>query len=80
MYIRQILYVLEKFVTVLGGNIKQNPNTQSLSQTGTELKTINDFLFQSQIDNINLFKVKVLPFHISISISPLLPPVGRMLC
>ncbi|XP_015998183.2 ATP-dependent DNA helicase DDX11 isoform X2 [Rousettus aegyptiacus] len=58
MYIRQILYVLEKLVTVLGGNIKQNPNTQSLSQTGTELKTINDFLFQSQIDNINLFKVQ----------------------
>lgn len=25
---------------------------------GTELKTINDFLFQSQIDNINLFKVE----------------------
>ncbi|KAF6339189.1 DEAD/H-box helicase 11 [Rhinolophus ferrumequinum] len=58
MYIKQILYLLEKFVTVLGGNIKQNPNTQSLSQTGTELKTINDFLFQSQIDNINLFKVQ----------------------
>lgn len=58
MYIKQILYLLEKFVTVLGGNIKQNPNTQSLAQTGTELKTINDFLFQSQIDNINLFKVR----------------------
>ncbi|XP_040834666.1 ATP-dependent DNA helicase DDX11 [Ochotona curzoniae] len=58
MYIKQILYLLEKFVTVLGGNIKQNPNTQSLSRTGTELKTINDFLFQSQIDNINLFKVQ----------------------
>ncbi|KAG8509135.1 putative ATP-dependent RNA helicase DDX11-like protein 8 [Galemys pyrenaicus] len=58
MYIKQILYLLEKFVAVLGGNIKQNPNTQSLSQAGTELKTINDFLFQSQIDNINLFKVR----------------------
>lgn len=58
MYIKQILYLLEKFVTVLGGNIKQNPDKQSLSQTGTELKTINDFLFQSQIDNINLFKVQ----------------------
>ncbi|XP_025707633.2 ATP-dependent DNA helicase DDX11 isoform X2 [Callorhinus ursinus] len=57
MYIKQILYLLEKFVTVLGGNTKQNPNTQSLSQTGTELKTINDFLFESQIDNINLFKL-----------------------
>uniref|UniRef100_A0A8D1IL24 Helicase ATP-binding domain-containing protein n=1 Tax=Sus scrofa TaxID=9823 RepID=A0A8D1IL24_PIG len=59
MYIKQILYLLEKFVAVLGGNVKQNPNTQSLSQAGTELKTINDFLFQSQIDNINLFKVEV---------------------
>ncbi|XP_012587945.1 PREDICTED: probable ATP-dependent RNA helicase DDX11 isoform X2 [Condylura cristata] len=58
MYIKQILYLLEKFVAVLGGNIKQNPNTQNLSQAGTELKTINDFLFQSQIDNINLFKVR----------------------
>ncbi|XP_069338154.1 putative ATP-dependent DNA helicase DDX11-like protein 8 isoform X2 [Eulemur rufifrons] len=58
MYIKQILYVLEKFVAVLGGNINQNPSTQSLPQTGTELKTINDFLFQSQIDNINLFKVQ----------------------
>ncbi|XP_023562906.1 ATP-dependent DNA helicase DDX11 isoform X2 [Octodon degus] len=58
MYIKQILYLLEKFVAVLGGNIKQNPNTQSLSQTGTELKTINDFLFQSQVDNINLFKIQ----------------------
>lgn len=26
--------------------------------TGSELKSINDFLFQSQVDNINLFKVK----------------------
>ncbi|XP_067612210.1 ATP-dependent DNA helicase DDX11 isoform X1 [Pseudorca crassidens] len=58
MYIKQILYVLEKFVTVLGGNVKQSPNTQSLSQAGTELKTVSDFLFESQIDNINLFKVK----------------------
>uniref|UniRef100_A0A8C0WM15 ATP-dependent DNA helicase DDX11 n=1 Tax=Castor canadensis TaxID=51338 RepID=A0A8C0WM15_CASCN len=58
MYIKQILYLLEKFVAVLGGNIRQNPNTQSLSQTGAELKTINDFLFQSQVDNINLFKVQ----------------------
>ncbi|XP_020750516.2 ATP-dependent DNA helicase DDX11 isoform X1 [Odocoileus virginianus] len=58
MYIKQLLYLLEKFVAVLGGNIKQNPNMQSLSQAGTELKTINDFLFQSEIDNINLFKVR----------------------
>ncbi|XP_004616973.2 ATP-dependent DNA helicase DDX11 [Sorex araneus] len=58
MYIKQILYLLEKFVAILGGNVNQNPNMQSLAQPGTELKTINDFLFQSQVDNINLFKVR----------------------
>lgn len=57
MYIKQILYLLDKFVAVLGGNVKQNPSTQSLPQTGSELQSINDFLFQSQVDNINLFKV-----------------------
>uniref|UniRef100_A0A452QFY4 DEAD/H-box helicase 11 n=1 Tax=Ursus americanus TaxID=9643 RepID=A0A452QFY4_URSAM len=51
MYIKQLLYLLEKFVTVLGG--KEHP----LFTLGTELKTINDFLFESQIDNINLFKL-----------------------
>uniref|UniRef100_A0A8C5M8L4 ATP-dependent DNA helicase DDX11 n=1 Tax=Leptobrachium leishanense TaxID=445787 RepID=A0A8C5M8L4_9ANUR len=43
MYVKQILYLLEKFVGVLGGSA---------------LKSINDFLFHSQIDNINLFKVQ----------------------
>uniref|UniRef100_A0A8U8B0W8 ATP-dependent DNA helicase DDX11 n=1 Tax=Geospiza parvula TaxID=87175 RepID=A0A8U8B0W8_GEOPR len=58
MYIKQILYLLEKFVAMLGGNVNQNPGCQAVSQTGTVLKSINEFLFQSQIDNINLFKVQ----------------------
>ncbi|NWQ76361.1 DDX11 helicase, partial [Columbina picui] len=58
MYIKQILYLLERFVAMLGGNVNQNPSCQAVSQTGTLLKSINDFLFQSQIDNINLFKVQ----------------------
>uniref|UniRef100_A0A8D2N782 DEAD/H-box helicase 11 n=1 Tax=Zonotrichia albicollis TaxID=44394 RepID=A0A8D2N782_ZONAL len=57
MYIKQILYLLEQFVAMLGGNVNQNPGCQAVSQTGTVLKSINDFLFQSQIDNINLFKL-----------------------
>ncbi|KAJ8411228.1 hypothetical protein AAFF_G00172340 [Aldrovandia affinis] len=57
MYIKQILFVLEGLVRVLGGKVGQNPHTQS-SQPGTELLTINDFLFKAQIDNINLFKVQ----------------------
>ncbi|XP_068133761.1 ATP-dependent DNA helicase DDX11 isoform X2 [Hyperolius riggenbachi] len=58
MYIKQILFLLEKFVVALGGNMKQNPNFQKVSQEGTSLKSINDFLFFSQVDNINLFKVQ----------------------
>ncbi|NXF06354.1 DDX11 helicase, partial [Smithornis capensis] len=58
MYIKQILFLLEQFVAMLGGNVNQNPGCQAVSQTGTVLKSINDFLFQSQIDNINLFKVQ----------------------
>ncbi|KAM4747335.1 ATP-dependent DNA helicase DDX11 [Rhinophrynus dorsalis] len=58
MYVKQILYLLEKLVGVLGGNVKQNPSFQSVPQDGTTLKSINDFLFHSQIDNINLFKVQ----------------------
>ncbi|OCT88134.1 hypothetical protein XELAEV_18016767mg [Xenopus laevis] len=58
MYVKQILFLLEKFVQVMGGNVKQNPCFQKVPQDGTTLKSINDFLFHSQIDNINLFKVQ----------------------
>uniref|UniRef100_A0A8C4MCZ2 DEAD/H-box helicase 11 n=1 Tax=Equus asinus asinus TaxID=83772 RepID=A0A8C4MCZ2_EQUAS len=60
MYIKQILYLLEKFVTVLGGEHRLQPFV--CVPLGTELKTINDFLFLSQIDNINLFKVELFGF------------------
>nr|XP_033807933.1 ATP-dependent DNA helicase DDX11 isoform X2 [Geotrypetes seraphini] len=58
MYIKQILFVLEKFVFRLGGNVNRNPNTKDISEAGTKLQSINDFLFESQIDNINLFKIQ----------------------
>ncbi|KAK2848365.1 hypothetical protein Q7C36_010047 [Tachysurus vachellii] len=57
MYIKQILFVLEGLVRTLGGKVGMNPVAQS-TQPGTELLTINDFLFRAQIDNINLFKVQ----------------------
>uniref|UniRef100_A0A3Q3ARE9 DEAD/H (Asp-Glu-Ala-Asp/His) box helicase 11 n=1 Tax=Kryptolebias marmoratus TaxID=37003 RepID=A0A3Q3ARE9_KRYMA len=56
MYIKQILFVVEGLVRVLGGKVGQNPQSQS-TQAGTEMHTINNFLFKAQIDNINLFKV-----------------------
>ncbi|XP_040894925.1 ATP-dependent DNA helicase DDX11 isoform X1 [Toxotes jaculatrix] len=57
MYIKQILFVIEGLVRVLGGKVGQNPQTQT-TQTGTEMLTINNFLFKAQIDNINLFKLQ----------------------
>uniref|UniRef100_H2UNJ7 ATP-dependent DNA helicase DDX11 n=1 Tax=Takifugu rubripes TaxID=31033 RepID=H2UNJ7_TAKRU len=42
MYIKQILFVIEGLIRVLGG---------------TEMLTINNLLFKAEIDNINLFKV-----------------------
>ncbi|XP_030646577.1 ATP-dependent DNA helicase DDX11 [Chanos chanos] len=57
MYIKQILFVLEGLTRTLGGKVGQNPNNQK-TQSGSELLTINDFLFKAQVDNINLFKVQ----------------------
>uniref|UniRef100_A0A4W3J3M5 ATP-dependent DNA helicase DDX11 n=1 Tax=Callorhinchus milii TaxID=7868 RepID=A0A4W3J3M5_CALMI len=76
MYIKQILYILVHLIRILGGKVGQNPNTQTVSQGGTELQSINDFLFRTQFDNINLFKVSVyecstdrLIFNIRLSLS-----------
>ncbi|XP_037306995.2 ATP-dependent DNA helicase DDX11 [Pungitius pungitius] len=57
MYIKQILFVMEGLVRALGGKVGQNPQSQT-TLTGTELHTINNFLFKAQIDNINLFKLQ----------------------
>ncbi|KAF7670341.1 hypothetical protein LDENG_00018830 [Lucifuga dentata] len=57
MYIKQILFVIEGLVRVLGGTVRQNPHSQA-TQPGTEMLTINNFLFKAQIDNINLFKLQ----------------------
>ncbi|XP_033490740.2 ATP-dependent DNA helicase DDX11 [Epinephelus lanceolatus] len=57
MYIKQILFVIEGLVKALGGKVGQNPQSQA-TQTGTEMLTINNFLFKAQIDNINLFKLQ----------------------
>nr|XP_019934498.1 PREDICTED: ATP-dependent DNA helicase DDX11-like isoform X3 [Paralichthys olivaceus] len=57
MYIKQIMFGIEGLVQVLGGKVGQNPQSQ-MTQTGTEMFTINNFLFKAQIDNINLFKLQ----------------------
>uniref|UniRef100_A0A8C7GAK6 ATP-dependent DNA helicase DDX11 n=1 Tax=Oncorhynchus kisutch TaxID=8019 RepID=A0A8C7GAK6_ONCKI len=54
MYIKQILFVVEGLVRVLGGKCVY---VCPVKKT-TELLTINNFLFKAQIDNINLFKVQ----------------------
>ncbi|ELU04301.1 hypothetical protein CAPTEDRAFT_175213 [Capitella teleta] len=57
MYIRQILFILSAFIKVLGGKVGQIASEQEVSKNETRLQTINDFLFDSHLDNLNLFKV-----------------------
>uniref|UniRef100_A0A8C8I2F4 ATP-dependent DNA helicase DDX11 n=1 Tax=Oncorhynchus tshawytscha TaxID=74940 RepID=A0A8C8I2F4_ONCTS len=77
MYIKQILFVVERLVRVLGGKLI----FPSLCLPATELLTINNFLFKAQIDNINLFKVQGLPnrdtLSVPLSLSPVESPPGQ---
>ncbi|XP_028306549.1 ATP-dependent DNA helicase DDX11 isoform X2 [Gouania willdenowi] len=57
MYVKQILFVIEGLVRVLGGDVKLNPHSQT-TQTGNEMLTINNLLFKAQVDNINMFKLQ----------------------
>ncbi|XP_022086709.1 ATP-dependent DNA helicase DDX11-like [Acanthaster planci] len=58
MYIKQILQVLSGWIRCLGGKVDCPPDTQKTGPETSQLYTINDFLFATQIDNINLFKLQ----------------------
>ncbi|CAH3021764.1 unnamed protein product [Porites evermanni] len=72
LYIQQLLHILTCFLNCLGAG-KDQKTTSSTLITANEnnlltaketraqevkLKTINDFLFSAQMDNVNLFKIK----------------------
>uniref|UniRef100_A0A3Q1H8C3 Helicase ATP-binding domain-containing protein n=1 Tax=Anabas testudineus TaxID=64144 RepID=A0A3Q1H8C3_ANATE len=59
MYIKQILFVVEGLVQVLGGKWVWHKSliVMLLFLLGIEMLTINNFHFKAHIDNINLFKV-----------------------
>ncbi|KAK6172332.1 hypothetical protein SNE40_016013 [Patella caerulea] len=57
MYVKQILYILAAIVKCLGGKVDESSDKQIVSKSEIQLKTINNFLFISQLDNLNLFKV-----------------------
>ncbi|KAJ8028374.1 ATP-dependent DNA helicase DDX11 [Holothuria leucospilota] len=63
MYIKQLLHVLSSFINTLGGKLSSPPhpppaNQKTGSGTVTKLLTINDFLFELKLDNINFFKLR----------------------
>ncbi|XP_072040850.1 ATP-dependent DNA helicase DDX11-like [Amphiura filiformis] len=58
MYIKQIVQVLASWIRCLGGRIGCAPDTQKTGPASSKLFTINDFLFTTQMDNINLFKLQ----------------------
>eukprot|EP01135_Chromosphaera_perkinsii_P004535 Nk52_evm5s288 gene=Nk52_evmTU5s288 len=64
MYIKQILFILKQLAKYLGYDEKKeldsNADFMSKASTTVETKmlTINDFLFATNIDNVNLFKIE----------------------
>lgn len=57
MYVRQILFVLGKLAAIIGGRVDYTADSQANAKTEVSLITINDFLFQGQLDNFNMFKL-----------------------
>ncbi|KAK3785527.1 hypothetical protein RRG08_048661 [Elysia crispata] len=57
LYVRQILFVLGKLSALVGGKVDFTADSQVNTRTEVCLVTINDFLFQGQLDNFNMFKL-----------------------
>ncbi|GAB1601699.1 ATP-dependent DNA helicase DDX11-like isoform X1 [Argonauta hians] len=57
MYTNQILFLLSRFVVYIGGSLDTPSDTQHLKKVESKIFTINDFLYESKLDNINLFKI-----------------------
>ncbi|RUS73449.1 hypothetical protein EGW08_018786 [Elysia chlorotica] len=57
LYVRQILFVLGKLSALVGGKVEYTADSQVNSKIEVCLVTINDFLFQGQLDNFNMFKL-----------------------
>ncbi|KAK6975607.1 ATP-dependent RNA helicase DDX11 [Biomphalaria glabrata] len=57
MYVRQILFVLSHLAAVLGAKVNSSVITQTGGKTEIKLQNLNDFLFESQLDNMNMFKL-----------------------
>lgn len=63
-YIKEILFILSSFLKFISNLQKDSPllPSDSSKEDGVELlhkvTTVNDFVFDSKIDNINLFKIE----------------------
>ncbi|KAG1684732.1 ATP-dependent DNA helicase DDX11 [Nymphon striatum] len=56
LYIRQLLFILSQLIQCLGGN-PNDPPSAKLTNQGHLLLTINSFLIDNKIDNLNLYKI-----------------------
>ncbi|XP_014785658.1 ATP-dependent DNA helicase DDX11 [Octopus bimaculoides] len=57
MYTNQILFLLSRFVVYIGGCLDMPSDSQHLKKIESKIFTINDFLYETKLDNINLFKI-----------------------
>ncbi|XP_064636727.1 ATP-dependent DNA helicase DDX11-like [Lineus longissimus] len=57
MYIKQILFILSNLIKALGGRPGLSAEKQKIEKPEAKLQTINSFLFDTSLDNLNLFKI-----------------------
>ncbi|XP_060086136.1 ATP-dependent DNA helicase DDX11-like [Ylistrum balloti] len=57
MYIKQILFVLSCLLKIVGGKTGLPGGKQFTGKAETRMCTTNNFLFQANLDNLNLFKI-----------------------
>lgn len=57
MFVKQILSILSSLIKFFGGKTEVPGDKQFIGKPETKLWSVNNFLFQSKLDNINLFEV-----------------------
>lgn len=56
-YIKLILFIVNSFIKFLTPK-SSDKSTQSNEETSSSIMKTNDFLFATQIDNLNIFKIE----------------------
>ncbi|XP_067011549.2 ATP-dependent DNA helicase DDX11 isoform X2 [Anabrus simplex] len=57
LHLNQIIFIVGKFIQMLGGKPDCNPTDSSRKGVDTKLYTLSDFVLTAEIDNLNLYNL-----------------------